>query len=296
MSSMRLRTAALLVILAAARVASAQAIPADASAPHRQSRDPLDSKYELVIDLRIELPVTIAAAGILLAAVLTQDRYGPETCRWCDTRSSLNALDSAGLRTFPNADHHAAVIASDVLVNGVAPVFALGLGLASSLDATRGRSAKYRARRFGIDVLLMAESTATALSFMQLAKFTVERRRPGYIDEPLDQPRTVNGNLSFFSGHSTQAFVLATSAGTIASLHHERLAPLVWVLGLTAATTTAMLRVAANEHFVTDVLTGAVVGSAIGAIVPVLHRYRSPVRLGGTASATFGMLTLSGNL
>ena len=260
------------------------------------SVDPLDAKHELVVDLRVELPVTVAASGLLLTAVLTRDRYGPSTCRWCDTRASLDALDTAGLSAFPHANTHAAGIASDILADGVLPVVSLGVALASSLDATRGSSATYRARRFGIDVLLIAESSTTALSIMELTKFTVQRRRPAYIDEPGSQHRTVEGNLSFISGHSAQAFVLATSAATIASLRHERLAPLLWSLGMVAATSTAMLRVAADKHFVTDVLAGAVVGSATGVIVPVLHRYRSPVRIGGAAGPTYGMLTVSGAL
>ena len=260
------------------------------------SIDPLDPRHELVIDLRVELPITIAAGAVLLGTYLSQDRYGPTTCRWCDTRSSLNALDAAGLQVFPSAHRAAAGTASDVLLDGVSPAFALGLTLASSLDATRGTRARYRARRYGIDVLLLVEATTTAISIDQLFKFTVQRRRPGYIDEPTDAQRTVNGNLSFFSGHATQTFVIASAAGTIASLRHERLAPLVWTLGLAVATTTSMLRVAANEHFVTDVLAGAVVGSAVGVIVPVLHRYRAPLRLGGAASAGGGLVTVSGLL
>ena len=50
----------------------------------------------------------------------------------------------------------------------------------------------------------------------------------------------------------------------------------VWVLSEGMAAATAYLRVAAGKHFYTDVLTGAIVGSAIGLLIPYLHRRIAP--------------------
>jgi membrane-associated phospholipid phosphatase len=44
------------------------------------------------------------------------------------------------------------------------------------------------------------------------------------------------------------------------------------------------LRVEAGKHFRTDVLTGAVVGSAVGLLIPYLHRRALPA--GGPAFAS----------
>ena len=265
-----------------------------ASADRPLSVDPIDAKHELVIDLKIELPIVILSAAILGGSQFVAAKYGPTTCGWCDTRSSLNAFDSAGARLFDGVNRPPAELASDMFGYAVTPALAIGLSLAASLDSSRGQSAKWRARRYGIDVLLMSESLATTLAIMQLAKFTTQRRRPDAIDEPVDGTRIVDQNASFFSGHTALAFSLATSAGTIAALRHERLAPVVFVIGTAAATVTGMLRVAANQHFVTDVLAGALVGSVVGVIVPVLHRVKAPVRIGGSASATAGIDTVSG--
>ena len=46
----------------------------------------------------------------------------------------------------------------------------------------------------------------------------------------------------------------------------------VVITGIDNAAVTASLRVAAGKHFFTDVLTGAGVGSAVGFLVPYLHR------------------------
>src|SRR6185295_7082904 len=115
----------------------------------------------------------------------------PTTCKWCDTPTSLNAFDREGREVFASADRHGAELSSDVMAYGVSPALALGLTLAASLDDTRGHSAKWRARRYGIDVLLISEATATTLSVMQLSKFASQRRRPTSIDEPIDGTRAV---------------------------------------------------------------------------------------------------------
>ncbi len=270
------------------------AAPRGTRAERPVSTDRTDHAHALVIDLKVELPVVIVAAAILGTSQLLQGPYGPSRCRWCDTRASLNAFDATGMRAFEGADRTQAGLGSDLMGYAVMPVATLGLALAASLDASRGASPRDRARRYGIDVLLMSEATATTLSVMQLLKFSTARRRPSSIDEPVDQDRSVDQNLSYFSGHTALAFVLATSAGTISTLRHQRLAPLVWVIGILAATATGMSRVAADQHFASDVLTGSAVGAVIGILVPVLHRVKAPVQISGSASATSGMFALSG--
>ena len=69
-------------------------------------------------------------------------------------------------------------------------------------------------------------------------------------------------------------FALAVSSGTIATLRGYRWAPWVWGVGLTLATATAYLRIAGDRHYFTDVITGAVAGSAIGFAIPLLFHNR----------------------
>lgn len=56
----------------------------------------------------------------------------------------------------------------------------------------------------------------------------------------------------------------------------SRLIVPVWLIAEALATTTAALRVAADKHFITDVLTGAAVGSALGLLIPYLHQRAQP--------------------
>ena len=60
------------------------------------------------------------------------------------------------------------------------------------------------------------------------------------------------------------------SAGTIASRRGSRHAPWIWAGGLAFAGSTGYLRIAADRHFLTDVLVGASVGAAAGLVLPRL--------------------------
>ncbi|WP_437928162.1 phosphatase PAP2 family protein [Sorangium sp. So ce291] len=96
-----------------------------------------------------------------------------------------------------------------------------------------------------------------------------------------EQDRDCRGSKryrSFFSGHSSTAF---TAAGLTCS-HHAHLplygggAPdaLACVASLGTAAAVATLRVVSDQHFATDALTGAAVGTLTGLAVPWLLHYR----------------------
>lgn len=83
-------------------------------------------------------------------------------------------------------------------------------------------------------------------------------------------------NQSFFSGHAAAAF---TGAGLICA-EHEALPELagsggdaLCAGGLLVAVVTGVLRIAADQHYATDVLVGAGVGLASGYLMPRLWRF-----------------------
>ncbi|MCY1007044.1 phosphatase PAP2 family protein [Nannocystis pusilla] len=61
---------------------------------------------------------------------------------------------------------------------------------------------------------------------------------------------------------------------TLFTLRHPRARAAVpaWLLAVGLGATTGVLRVEAGKHFWTDVLFGSVAGTAIGVLVPLLHR------------------------
>jgi len=81
--------------------------------------------------------------------------------------------------------------------------------------------------------------------------------------------------LSFPSGHSSTAF--AAAAAYLSVMQRRGIAgrqAQETALLFATATTTAVLRVVAKKHFPTDVVAGAVLGTAIGWMVPQMHRIR----------------------
>jgi len=88
---------------------------------------------------------------------------------------------------------------------------------------------------------------------------------------------TSNDFRSFFSGHTA---AVSTMAG-LTCAHHQHLplygggfadlAPCLVMIG--AATATGILRIVYDEHWSTDVLTGAIIGTASGYVLPSLLHY-----------------------
>jgi membrane-associated phospholipid phosphatase len=262
----------------------------------RADDQPAQPLKEITIDLRLDVPIVLSSVALLGATQFTQVQLGVERCNWCETPETLNRFDAWSARELKIDFRKNVIPASDVLSFARAPLFALGVGLAASLDATRGLPRRERARRYGIDVLLITEAVATSLSVMQIMRIATQRNRPYTLDDPTTHPRPVTDNLSFPSGHSLLAFSAVSSAAMISSIRRQRLAPLLWVCGLALASGASVVRVPAENHYATDIIVGGLVGTLIGTVVPLLHARRSKVRLGGAVFSQSGLVTLSGAL
>jgi membrane-associated phospholipid phosphatase len=109
-----------------------------------------------------------------------------------------------------------------------------------------------------------------------LSKGLIARFRP-YVYNPnvsLDKKLTSDAKMSFFSNHTTAAFASAVFLSTIYSDYnpHSEWKPYIWGGSLLMASVVGYMRYAAGEHFPTDILVGAVAGSAIGYAIPWMHR------------------------
>ena len=133
-------------------------------------------------------------------------------------------------------------------------------------------------RDTGRHLLLHGQAISANLLVQNLTKFVVQRPRPyNYYSHPrvaeFAREAGKDSHVSFYSGHASTAFAAAVSGSYLfASGPADReIKALVWLFELTMASTTTTLRVRAGRHFYSDVLTGAVIGSAIGFLVPALH-------------------------
>ncbi len=216
-----------------------------------------------------------AVTGVLLAGWLGSEaafkkQLAPTACHWC----SVNAFDD-GVRGLFNPTRTPSSfgiagpdLASNLVGFGALPLGVLGVGLMHALSTDAAGQA------FLEDTVMICEATFAGLVLDQGVKFAAGRARPytiGASPALLAQGRDpADHYLSFFSGHSTWAFGVATAAGTVASLRGYKLAWLTWAVGLPLAATTVVLRLAADKHWASDVLVGSAVGALFGAAVPLL--------------------------
>jgi undecaprenyl-diphosphatase len=138
---------------------------------------------------------------------------------------------------------------------------------------------------------MYAESVFLSYGLKELAKNLVNRPRPYMYFEGAPEKDIAEGdwNKSFFSGHTTLSFTGATFASYVFSKYFPnskwKVPVIVGSYGL--ATTTAILRMKSGNHFLSDVLVGAVVGSLSGFLVPYLHSFSdTPVSNSNSALST----------
>jgi membrane-associated phospholipid phosphatase len=124
--------------------------------------------------------------------------------------------------------------------------------------------------------LLVGESMLLDLALTDLCKEIVRRPRPFCYnpDAPLSEKLNRDARQSFFSGHTSFSAAATFSAARIWSDYHPDSGwkPVVWATAAAIPATVGFLRVKAGKHYLTDVLTGFVVGGACGLLVPHFHR------------------------
>jgi membrane-associated phospholipid phosphatase len=124
--------------------------------------------------------------------------------------------------------------------------------------------------------LMYLETYGWSRSVNELAKASVRRIRPFVYnpDAPLDRKLSSGSRKSFFSEHSSETFASAVFISTVYSDYNpnSEWKPYIWAGSLLTASVVGYLRYEAGAHFPTDILVGAIVGSAIGYTIPWMHR------------------------
>ena len=135
--------------------------------------------------------------------------------------------------------------------------------------------------------LIAFETFAVTAAVQTVVKITVGRERPygrACGDSLSSTHRDCEGSrryYSFYSGHAAQSF----AAAGLNCMHHAYV-PLYGggaadaapcIAGFTLAGVTGALRIAGDQHYFTDVATGAVMGTAIGLGVPWFFHFRAGV-------------------
>jgi membrane-associated phospholipid phosphatase len=209
------------------------------------------------VSAAVDIPVTLGAALVMAVPYRYANRWITPRCP-CDP-AEVNSFDRGAIG---NRNPGAATV-SDVTV-GVALIAPL---VFDAIDVGTGEVWRE-------DALVFAQTLAVNGALVTATKFIAQRPVPRtYAGDPelIDSPE---GYRSFYSGHTSNVFAaLSATAMTIRLRYGEKTWP--WIVTGVVGTSVALERVADGRHFPTDVITGAVMGTAVGILVPWLHS-RSP--------------------
>jgi membrane-associated phospholipid phosphatase len=197
-----------------------------------------------------------------LAAVFSLARLVPSTPAHCAPRCDprdLNPIDRPVAGRWDPRWGTASDVGNIALGAGAGLVLLVSEGVLPALN----------------DLLVIAETSLLASAVSGLAALPTRRPRPFlYGDKaPLEKRQGGDAALSFVSGHTSSSFAIAVSSfAALRHLYPRSAVPWVTLgVGLAGASSVGVARVLAGQHFPTDVLTGAIVGSALGVLVPALH-------------------------
>jgi|GEM_PF-248095 len=207
-------------------------------------------------------PIVGTGIGLLGTAALVQPNKpflnADEISRF--NRQQINGLD----RGATHLSSSAAGKLSDIMV-----ITSVGMPLLYL--------AKERTRKdFGRILLMQFETGLVTTGLIALTKAIVNRPRP-FVYNPdalLADKLTRNANESFFSGHTATAAAMSFFTATAFSQYYpeSKWKVAAWTYAAILPAVTGYLRYRAGAHYPTDIITGYVVGAAVGMLVPRIHQ------------------------
>lgn len=247
--------------LPSARAEEATAAPAPGDAPGAAGPSspapgtPPPGDPRLAVDLKAAAIVTGAALGLIGLSLAFKERLVPPSCRWCEP-PQLDRWARGRLVWHKPSAANTASDATQILVP------------ASAATTLWIQAAPYGQREVAEDLVVLAESATTGILVTQGVKYSVARLRQDAWARGTVQSR--DDVLSFWSGHTSFVFTTAAAATQVARLRGRPGWRWLALATFSAAALTGYLRVAADRHWLTDVVSGAVAGTATGLVVPLL--------------------------
>ena len=246
-----------------------------------------DQTYHLKKSLDIPL-LSVGTAGTV-ASLLLRNRNTPLSIDRINQldENSIAAFDFGATKNYSEK----AQLASDIILTAS---YALPLSALIFQEARQNLGA--------ISVMLL-ESILINETLTGLTKNLVKRPRPFTYNRSLsnDIRTQENNNLSFFSGHTSYTAMFTFFSASVLSnyVNNRATKAAIWTGAAILPAATAYFRYKGGKHYISDVVTGYIVGAAVGFIVPMIHRKAPPestttlsngIRLDQVASQPFSLV------
>lgn len=172
---------------------------------------------------------------------------------------SINAIDRPAVNKYSKS----LALWSDALV---------GISGASPLILFSQKNIRNSAGTFS---LMYLETILLSIAIPKFFKVCFERYRPYVYNQhaSIEARTSPSARNSFFSGHATSSFASAVFLSTIyANTNQSNKKIFIWSGSLLISSVICYLRYESGSHFPTDIIMGILTGTAIGYLIPALHR------------------------
>ena len=123
------------------------------------------------------------------------------------------------------------------------------------------------------------ETFLVCQSLIYFSKSAVDRRRPYVYNQnvSVENKTSKEANRSFFSGHTVTTFAaMVFTAKMYSNYYNDSCSKyFVWIAALSIASTVGYLRYNAGQHYLSDIVFGAIVGGTVGYVIPEMHNRNS---------------------
>lgn len=215
--------------------------------------------YELNSKIDYSL-IGIGALSLTAGQVISNNVYAYTLAEINDLNpNDVNSFDRRSINNYSE------------LSNNISEAVLLGSGLVSLsllVDKTI-RKEWVTMGVMGVEVLMLTYGLAS------VTKGAVLRARPyAYnVMAPLERKQGLDARYSFYSQSTAATAGISFFAAKVFvdSYPNSKWKPLVWGGAIVLPAITGWAKVAAGEHFTTDVLVGYSMGALIGCLIPVMH-------------------------
>jgi membrane-associated phospholipid phosphatase len=225
--------------------------------------------YKYKYKLGVDIPIATVTIGAGVTSLVKQKKNQPFTE---DQVNSLiynsNKFDQSSINRSYNHKIH---LASDI---GMVATIAAPLLLLIDKNVRQ---------EFKFIGPMWVETFALTFALTGMTKELVRRTRPYvyYDNVPMSEKVKKDARASFFSGHTSMT---ASSAFFTAKIYADmnpgsKWKPLMWTGAALLPAGVGFLRYSGGKHFWTDIITGYLVGAAVGILVPHLHRVKVPAAM-----------------